>query len=738
MAQGDASVRLSVEGAEEVRAELEKLGTVGQKALDKLNAAASVAGNKGGSSGLNAVAAVIDELKSKATGLAFNLGPVGTGLIALGPVGLAAGAALGGVAAALSAMNSEASRLGGLAQALRNLSETTGISGERVQALLNVGGSLGIESDKVTASLSRFTAQLDQVHQATGPLYDQIRKVDSGLADQLVKTRDNATAWNLLAQAYTKADTAQRAAIALAAFGRGNIGTGRVLESTAAAGGIDAAAQRQSAVLTNAQIDKFAELNSKIEDTQKHARDLMASLWTQDVLERQLRFWETLDKIAQSVAGFKTSGAWDKFLTGLSILGRAGFNALNPYQAVISAAIATGTPPKKPGAPYLAESNQWEAGSAMFTPSPPDKETATARLNVMRQWMSILGPAANSTQQLGLRQAELNKMVEDASGKFGNLAARALEYYKVQQSGADLQIKVQNNVATATELYAQRERELDLLVKSKKLSQDQANESLDTYSKRILPEIIRQEEQRKSLFPELVKFRQDSENLTQNLDRIGTDVAGNVVSGFADITSGTKKASDAFKNMGAQIALTIEQMLLKMTVGRAVAMGFNAAFSALGLGGSGDIYATGSPGAITPPTFAAGHAAHGAVFGFANGSAFTNGIYSSPTPFRFGAGGAMPGVMGEAGPEAVMPLTRGRDGNLGVRGGGSNIAFNVNVTNNYGADASVDVQQKKNAGGGIDIEVAINKTVKRKMSQGDYDSTLGANFGSRRQLKTYA
>ena len=27
--------------------------------------------------------------------------------------------------------------------------------------------------------------------------------------------------------------------------------------------------------------------------------------------------------------------------------------------------------------------------------------------------------------------------------------------------------------------------------------------------------------------------------------------------------------------------------------------------------------------------------------------------------------------MGEAGPEAIMPLARGRDGKLGVRGGGS-------------------------------------------------------------------
>lgn len=50
---------------------------------------------------------------------------------------------------------------------------------------------------------------------------------------------------------------------------------------------------------------------------------------------------------------------------------------------------------------------------------------------------------------------------------------------------------------------------------------------------------------------------------------------------------------------------------------------------------------------------------------FANGGAFTNRLFSVPTMFQFGRGGQF-GVMGEAGPEAVMPLTRGPGGRLGV------------------------------------------------------------------------
>ena len=52
----------------------------------------------------------------------------------------------------------------------------------------------------------------------------------------------------------------------------------------------------------------------------------------------------------------------------------------------------------------------------------------------------------------------------------------------------------------------------------------------------------------------------------------------------------------------------------------------------------------------------------GGMLAFASG-----GIVNGATPFAFGGGRL--GVMGEAGPEAIMPLKRGRDGTLGVGGG---------------------------------------------------------------------
>ncbi|MFL4047750.1 phage tail tape measure protein [Pseudomonas aeruginosa] len=90
--------------------------------------------------------------------------------------------------------------------------------------------------------------------------------------------------------------------------------------------------------------------------------------------------------------------------------------------------------------------------------------------------------------------------------------------------------------------------------------------------------------------------------------------------------------------------------------------------------------------------------ANGVQF-FANGAAFTNSIVSRPT--AFGMAGGRTGVMGEAGPEAILPLARGADGSLGVRsvGGGGGTALQVN------APVAVTVEDRSLEGMELDQEV---------------------------------
>ncbi|WP_454253672.1 phage tail tape measure C-terminal domain-containing protein [Pseudomonas sp. Marseille-Q7302] len=97
---------------------------------------------------------------------------------------------------------------------------------------------------------------------------------------------------------------------------------------------------------------------------------------------------------------------------------------------------------------------------------------------------------------------------------------------------------------------------------------------------------------------------------------------------------------------------------------------------------------------------AKGGAWDGGVQMFANGGAFTNGVVDQPTAFKM-AGGL--GVMGEAGPEAIMPLTRGPDGSLGVAahggGGGETVihlgAPTVHMQVNGNPDAAMLMQMEQ-------------------------------------------
>ena len=64
--------------------------------------------------------------------------------------------------------------------------------------------------------------------------------------------------------------------------------------------------------------------------------------------------------------------------------------------------------------------------------------------------------------------------------------------------------------------------------------------------------------------------------------------------------------------------------------------------------------------------------------------------------FAYGGSGRF-GLMGEAGPEAIMPLKRGKGGRLGVEssGGSTNVVVNVDAT---GSNVEGDAEQGKMLG----------------------------------------
>jgi hypothetical protein len=133
---------------------------------------------------------------------------------------------------------------------------------------------------------------------------------------------------------------------------------------------------------------------------------------------------------------------------------------------------------------------------------------------------------------------------------------------------------------------------------------------------------------------------------------------------FGDMVSGLQQGQSVWETFGNAVMNVVNRIINRL-LDLAVDQAFNSLLNlAANFGSSGS--SGGGGGSNSASKSGDNSKSGGSVKEFAKGGAFTNGIYSDPTVFKFAKGGSF-GVMGEAGPEAVMPLKRGSDGSLGVR-----------------------------------------------------------------------
>lgn len=132
---------------------------------------------------------------------------------------------------------------------------------------------------------------------------------------------------------------------------------------------------------------------------------------------------------------------------------------------------------------------------------------------------------------------------------------------------------------------------------------------------------------------------------------------------FTGMIRGTKSSSQAFSDFGKSIRDIAGDIMADLArVGMRFVLFGSAEKGKWGsglLGGLANWFGSWLGGLLN---------AHGNAFASAGLSAYANSIVASPTVFPFAKGGPFRiGLMGEAGPEAIMPLTRTRTGDLGVR-----------------------------------------------------------------------
>lgn len=185
------------------------------------------------------------------------------------------------------------------------------------------------------------------------------------------------------------------------------------------------------------------------------------------------------------------------------------------------------------------------------------------------------------------------------------------------------------------------------------------------------------------------------------------------------LVESTQTGKFAFKEMAQSILDDLTRIAIRMAIVKPLSEGILGSFfgnstAAAPAAGSGNFNF--NPSVV---------AANGAVLNRGVERFASGGVVNSPT--YFGLSGGKMGLMGEAGPEAIVPLKRSSDGSLGVKASPTVI----NVINNTSSE--VQTRESTDANGSKVIDVMIMSKVKDGIANGSFDRAFQQSFGLNRR-----
>jgi Lambda phage tail tape-measure protein (Tape_meas_lam_C) len=630
--------------------------------------------------------AEINNQFSKLTqGFAGHLGPLGSVLSSIGPVGLGIAAGIGAAVVAFEKLSESVQRFVELQVKLRETSETTGLTTAQLNALNEAGAKVNLTTEQTQYIIERLAISVEQLRtKGEGPLFDALQRIDTGLLRQVASAKDVREAIDLVAQAYGRLAGTQAGLTLAGAVGGGRRQAGpaaRLLGEITQEGGVDEAKKKLDELGRG-----FDEnLNKKLYDTKNQIQEI----------NRQID--EMIGKMG-SQAALEEQKTW---LTATLQVIKAIDAARQGY--FISA-------PPKPEAPVPSLRDRLGPFSTAPAQAPQtlsdlqDKyatdeaiRNATIELNLLKQRNAARGDSVTLTEQITQKELEL-----------ATLRAKSKEVTPEDiKRGYDAAVYAQNQLIEAT-----RERlgvATEAQIVDAKLAQIQFDlakgliNSTEAAKAQALAfkEGKEQAEQlavRASRLPELTRFGIDAAKPFKQFDQLATQTFSNFENSMADAVTGSKSLADAFKSMADSLIRDLVRISLRMAVTGPLSSALSGLFGGVSAPGL-----TSPFGGLAVPTFP--RQGGGPVF--------------SGTPY----------VVGEHGRELFVPHTSGQiiPGQIAGRGSPDS---GLTVTVNNFASGQVDTTQERRQKGPNAEELVIG-IVKRTLASSDADAAQRARFGLR-------
>lgn len=367
------------------------------------------------------------------------------------------------------------------------------------------------------------------------------------------------------------------------------------------------------------------------------------------------------------------------------------------------------------GPPKLTAAQQVAArfpGSGEFKSSTPtvDPNVLKNNINLEQQRIGILGELATVSERMKQKENEITlarlagvKITGDEQRALLNLAAAQALASKNQEAAS---LGLFSNARAQAQLNAELQAAID-----KKLfdpaTPGQYAAALTALGKRM-EQLRDQAMVAAAPLEQLKRLQLDAANLRTGFDQFATASLNSMTDNLAAFAVGTKSAAQAFRDFTQSVLMDLAKLLIRQNIVGPLAGLLQGAFGGFfggfgGFGGAGSrAFGAGAGAAFIP-------SAHGNVFYGGNVVPFARGgVVNQPTIFPM-ANGA--GLMGEAGPEAVMPLRRLGNGDLGVQTAGGGAPTIQIIDQRSGSAPPIETETGLGPGGEMQVRVIVRDAI---------------------------